>query len=394
MSVILIIITICLLLLVSYLFDITASKSRIPSVLLLLITGMFLNYISPLINIRILGIDVVLPVLGNIGLILIVLEGVMEIEISREKQSLIFKSLLISLLQLIIFTLVFSLILSFATNKPLYIFYLNAVPLAVISSAIVIPSVRYKEKKLREFAIYESSMSDIFGILLFNIINQSMISEISLIFDTIVPISIVLAVSLIATLFLSRLLHSIEHPIKFTPIILMIILIYSILKYYHMPALIFILVFGLILNNLHLLKGTRAERIIDIEKIYSEIPRFRDIVCEGTFLIRSLFFIVFGYSLNISDIFSLSAIPITIIVLILIYAIRFFLLKIFDLPIGNLISLVPRGLITILLFLSIDPSFRVEIINNSVVVQVIVITILVMTYGNLFQFTGKENSYT
>jgi hypothetical protein len=51
------------------------------------------------------------------------------------------------------------------------------------------------------------------------------------------------------------LLNKIDHHIKFVPIILLIILIYEISKIFHLPALIFILVFGLSIGNLDELKG-------------------------------------------------------------------------------------------------------------------------------------------
>ena len=46
----------------------------------------------------------------------------------------------------------------------------NAIPLSIISSAIAIPSVDQIGKSKREFIVYESIFSDIFGILIFNFV--------------------------------------------------------------------------------------------------------------------------------------------------------------------------------------------------------------------------------
>jgi cell volume regulation protein A len=49
----------------------------------------------------------------------------------------------------------------------------NAVPLSIISSSIAIPSTRNFSAGQREFVIYESSISDILGVILFNFITQN-----------------------------------------------------------------------------------------------------------------------------------------------------------------------------------------------------------------------------
>src|SRR5690606_29532233 len=46
----------------------------------------------------------------------------------------------------------------------------NAIPLAVISSSIAIPTAQHLSARNREFVTYESSLSDIFGVLIFNFI--------------------------------------------------------------------------------------------------------------------------------------------------------------------------------------------------------------------------------
>lgn len=69
------IITLCVLLLIAYTFELTASKTKIPSVILLLILGWGVKQITELTHIEIPKLDALLPILGTIGLIVIVLEG-------------------------------------------------------------------------------------------------------------------------------------------------------------------------------------------------------------------------------------------------------------------------------------------------------------------------------
>jgi hypothetical protein len=56
-------------------------------------------------------------------------------------------------------------------------------------------------------------------------------------------------------------------------------------------------------------------------------------------------------------------------------------LKISKLPLKPLLYLAPRGLITVLLFLSIEPAQQIPFINRSLVIQVIIIIALTMMIG-------------
>jgi uncharacterized membrane protein YjdF len=85
------------------------------------------------------------------------------------------------------------------------------------------------------------------------------------------------------------LLNKIDHHIKFVPIILLIILIYEISKIFHLPALIFILVFGLSIGNLDELKGYQWTKVF-LDLLNKEVAKFKELIIEATFLVRALFF--------------------------------------------------------------------------------------------------------
>ena len=74
---------ICVLLLLAYAFDVSAAFTKIPSVILLLLLGSIVRYVTTSLNIVIPDLNPFLPVLGTIGLILIVLEGSLDLEINR-----------------------------------------------------------------------------------------------------------------------------------------------------------------------------------------------------------------------------------------------------------------------------------------------------------------------
>ena len=130
----------------------------------------------------------------------------------------------------------------------------NAIPFCVISSAIAILSVRNLSSHNKEFVIYESSLSDILGVLLFNFLALNETIDRFSFGNFALQLLIITVVSFIATIGLSFLLTKIEHHIKFVPIILLVVLIYAVSKIYHLPGLIFILIFGLLIGNLDELK--------------------------------------------------------------------------------------------------------------------------------------------
>ena len=89
-----VIITLSALLLIAYIFDLSAKKTRIPSVILLLVLGFGVGQLMNMLQIPIPNLQPVLPILGTIGLILIVLEGSLELKLHPSKVGLIQKSIL------------------------------------------------------------------------------------------------------------------------------------------------------------------------------------------------------------------------------------------------------------------------------------------------------------
>ena len=97
-----IIITICTLLLLAYIFTISSSKTKIPSVILLLILGWVVKQASDVFHIIIPDLNPLLPILGSVGLVLIVLEGSLELKLNKEKLPFVRKTLITAIVPLII----------------------------------------------------------------------------------------------------------------------------------------------------------------------------------------------------------------------------------------------------------------------------------------------------
>ncbi|PBQ34617.1 sodium:proton antiporter [Sphingobacteriaceae bacterium] len=378
-----IIITFCSLLLIAYVFDLTSSKTKIPSAILLLLLGWTIRQIIDFSGIQLPNFAPILPVLGTVGLILIVLEGSLELELNRSKFKMISKSFFGALLPLFVSAFLLAYLFRHYGGGSFRDGLVNAVPFCIISSAIAIPSVRSLSSASKEFVIYESSLSDILGVLLFNFValNESFGTYSFEVFA--LQLFIIIGVSFLATIALSYLLNKIEHHIKFVPIILLVILIYAVSKVYHLPALIFILLFGLFIGNIDELKRFKWIEKLKPDDLNREVQKFKELTGEATFLVRALFFLVFGYLLETSEILNPATLIWSIGVVAGIFVLRFIQLKISKLPLSPLLFIAPRGLITILLFLSIDSSQRIPLVNNSLIIQVIIFTALIMMAGLL-----------
>jgi len=323
-----------------------------------------------------------LPLFGTVGLILIVLEGSLELELNRTKAPVIKKSSLAALLPML--ALAFLLAYAFQYFQPGLSFrdaLTNAVPFCVISSAIAIPSVKHLSPANKEFIIYESSLSDIFGVIFFNFIALTELNQSHTIAESGLQLLIMIAVSFIATIILAFLLGKIDHHIKFVPIILLLLLIYAIAKLYHLPALIFILIFGLFLGNLDELKKYKWINRVKPAGLNEEVHKFKELVIEATFLIRTVFFILFGYLIEASEILNTATLAWAAGIVAFILIIRAIQFKISRIPLFPLLFIAPRGLITILLFLSIVPAQHIPLVNKSLVLQVILLSAVIMMIG-------------
>lgn len=376
-----IIITICGLLLLAYLFDISASKTKIPSVISLLILGWAAKQLSALLNITIPNLTPILPILGTVGLVLIVLEGSLELELNRSKLPLVAKSSLVALLPMLVLSFGLAFAFQYFGNSNFKIGLANAIPFAIISSAIAIPSAKNLMARHKEFITYESSLSDIFGVILFNFITLNDAITVAIAGHFALDLLLTLIITFVATILLAYLLSKIQQPVKFVPIILMIVLIYAVSKMYHLPALIFILLFGLFVGNLDEITHIKFIQKLRPEILNKEVHRFKDLTTEIVFLVRALFFLLFGFLIETSELLNSSTIIWAVSITGSIFLLRWVCLKLFKLPVKPLLFIAPRGLITILLFLSIPISQSNSIANKSLIIQVIILSALVMMFG-------------
>lgn len=379
-----IIIFLCLILLVSYSFEITSKYTKIPGVILLMTSGLLLRYFTEFNGFKIPDFSILLPVMGTLGLVLIVLEGSLDLTISPDKKRLINTSFATSIILFSAFLALFTVILHFYFSVPIKTAVINLIPLGIISSAVAIPSSRHLRKEYREFIVYESSVSDIIGILLFDFVlfNNGSVGRGLLLF--IIEVVLTIASSVIISTGLAYMLHKIGHHVKYIIILTVVVLIYILAKLAHWPSLLVVLIFGIILNNNHLFQSKFTKRYVDFQEFNKNLISFKQITGEFTFLIRSFFFLIFGYYTSLNELFNPHTLILSLTICISVFLLRgiFFKFILRQSPIP-LLFFAPRGLITILLFLGVPAAYKLSFISEGLISQIIFITILVMALGNM-----------
>lgn len=378
-----------LVIIISYFFNRLAKKTNIPSVLLLIFLGIILRQIDQASGF-LKGIDLmpILEILGIIGLIMIVLEGALDLKITKDKIPLVIKSFLLALLGLLINAFLIAWIIKsiWFSDLDWYVSYIYAIPLAIMSSAIIIPSVMNLGEDKKEFMVYESTFSDILGIMFFYFLLEAGHSESGsqLAWSITGNIGLTIIISFAASYFLIYIFQKIRSGTKFFLMIAALILLYALGKQLHLSSLLIVLVFGIVLSNHRLFTGGKLKRFFISENIESTYSDFSMVTQESSFVVRTFFFFIFGLSISLSTLFQSKVILISLLILAGIYSSRFLLAKLFlkkkHFPEW---LIAPRGLITILLFYSIPADYQ---INGSdefqgILLFVILVTSLIMAYS-------------
>jgi Kef-type K+ transport system membrane component KefB len=379
-----ILIILSVLVVLSYLFNYLSTKLRIPSVLLLLASGIGLNYAAKYFGFQFPQTRVLLEILGITGLIFIVLEASLDLSIQPKKFKFISRALLSALGLMSITAAFIALLFSYYFGADFRQALLHAIPLSVISSAIAIPSVQNMDEERREFIVYESTFSDIVGIILFNYVLMDHQSGLGSILAFSWNIVLVIVVSIISTAFLVFLLNHTTAHVRFFLTFAILILIYSFAKFLHLPSLLVVLCFGLVLGNFRHFKHHLVLKFFSPERIGEVTKELKIITAETAFIIRTFFFLLFGFSidLNLLVTFEVILIGLAVIATTVLLRLVFFrlILKITSTP---LMLIAPRGLITVLLFYTIPESQRMAGLSEGVLFLVIVFTSLMMTVGLL-----------
>lgn len=372
------------IIILSFWFNGISKKTNIPSVLMLIVLGIILQYALKYFVPEALDFSGGLELLGIVGLIMIVLEAALELELKREKLVPILKSMAIALLGLLGSAYVAALILfQFIPDMTMQSAWLYATPLSILSSAIIIPSVSGLSEEKKEFHVYESTFSDIMGIMMFYyLIGGLNPAEDAGAAGFAGNLVLTIVIGLVASYAIILIFQQIKSQAKLFLLIAVLLLLYAIGKKFHLSSLIIILIFGLVIANVKLFFPGKMAVFLENEKINQIYHELHIITLETAFVVRTFFFVVFGLSIVITSLFSFNVALISLLIVASIYGIRFLILRVFmGKDILPQLFVAPRGLITVLLFYAIPVEAQVANFESGILLFVIIATSLVMTWA-------------
>jgi len=392
-----------IILVLSFFFGEVSKKTNVPAVLMLIVLGIVLK----------IGLDASvggdidwgkelknpLKLLGTVGLIMIVLEAALELELKREKYLPIAKAFVIALIGLIASTWIAAEILEyFIEGMSTEQAWIYATPLSILSSAIIIPSVTGLREDKKEFHIYESTFSDIMGIMLFYFLTGQIEAHgehsgggVGGFFLNVI---ITIVLSLVVSYLIVMIFQNIKSHVKLFLLIAVLLIMYAVGKKMELSSLIIILIFGLLIANMRLFFQGPLKKWLNYKEAKHIYEGLHIITMETAFVVRTFFFVVFGLTIVLGSLASMKVAMVSILIILSIYLVRYILLRI---SIGKDILpqlfIAPRGLITILLFndiahyeAAVVPGFE-----SGILLFVIIGTSLIMTYAMIQdkRTTGK-----
>lgn len=381
----------------SFIFGEISKRTNIPSVLMLIILGILAKLGLDAVGLGDQNFLPVLKVLGTVGLIMIVLEAALELKLDRDKYLAIGKAMLIALIGLVASAWAAAYILErFVPGMDTSTAWLYATPLSILSSAIIIPSVLGLKGEKKEFHIYESTFSDILGIMLFYFLTSQLHGEVGEIGlegeiagDTehssgalaygVKVVASVLA-SLVASYAIVLVFQQIKSHVKLFLLIAVLLLLYGLGKEAHLSPLIVILIFGLMIANMRLFFRGPLKKWLKYKEAMHLYEGLHIVTVETAFVVRTFFFVIFGITIVLSSLASWNVAMVSLLIIASIYLIRFVILRIFiGADILPQLFVAPRGLITILLFYAIPPQVEVPGFEPGILLFVIIGTSLIMT---------------
>lgn len=374
----------------SYILEVFSKKIRVPAVIFLIASGMLIGWIGRSFSIKIPDITPYLMLIGGVSLVLVVLQGAMELKWAPQKNRMILNMLLMCILPMITLSFLIAGFFTLKDHTPFTQTLYNVIPIAIISSAIAIPAAQLLSHKAREQIVYESSFSDILGILFFDFVfrdHGDLLKESGLF---IAELGGTFILTILATMLIAWLLGFIPSGIRFIPILGALVFVFEVAEYFQLPALIFIFIFGLFIGNLERFMHLPLLHHIKPERILNHTGEFYHIVTELGFLARSFFFLTLGLYVKPSLFTDYQSLIWSSGILLLAFLIRFLYLKLLRIHVKPNILFAPRGLVTILLFLYIPASKHIEAINFNIVIMVVLLSTLVLAIVGLLE-DEKEN---
>ena len=143
------------------------------------------------------------------------------------------------------------------------------------------------------------------------------------------------------------------------------------------------------LSNYRVFFKGKLMGFLNEERVDSVLYDMRVITAETAFVVRTFFFIIFGWSVFLGSLLSFKVIGMGVVIIAIIYLVRVVILFVFNgKDIILQLFLAPRGLVTILLFFAIPQELSVGKEFQGVLLFVVLVSCLIMAWS-LISYKNK-----
>jgi cell volume regulation protein A len=351
-------------------------RSGVPSVIVMMAIGLLAQPLLHSMSGVTTDLTSMVPIAGAIGLVLIVLEGALDIELRRERIKLAAKASTVAVAGFILCAAAFV----FIGARALHLGYVQAAivatPFAVISSAVAIPGTQSLERHAREFVVYESSVSDIFGVLIFVALVNSGGTLGGFLTELAGGGMLSLILAFVCSVALVLVSTRADAHVRYIPLLAGLFALYAFGELLHLSPLLMVLLFGLMLNNKVALENLPGLRHMANKISPTTVGEFKVLVQELTFAVRVFFFFLLGYSTNLLDFTVLHSWIAGAVILLIAYAVRYVLLRTIEpQSSASLLWIAPRGLVTVLLYIEAAQKVSLPVYLNGTVRLVVIVSV-------------------
>jgi NhaP-type Na+/H+ or K+/H+ antiporter len=140
-----------------------------------------------------------------------------------------------------------------------------------------------------------------------------------------------------------------------------------------------------LINNWEKLKWAPLVKFFPHSQVDSLRHLLHSVTAETSFLIRTFFFLLFGYSISLAFLNEKEVLLVGTLIVLGMFLIRILYLRFFVRT--NLFPesfFIPRGLITIVLFYKIPEHLKLSSFNDGILFYIILTTSIIMALGMIF----------
>jgi NhaP-type Na+/H+ or K+/H+ antiporter len=155
--------------------------------------------------------------------------------------------------------------------------------------------------------------------------------------------------------------------------------------------LLTILTFGLMVNNWEKISLKKIRKFFSDNEVLNIRRSMHSITAESSFLVRTFFFVLFGFSIDLRFINNANVFLIGGLVVLALFLVRFLYLRFFfKTQLFPEVFLIPRGLVTIVLFYKIPANMKLSTFDDDILFFIILATGIIMSIGMILYKKGNE----